>query len=438
MVTSNQKISQVEKLKAHTKEYTGERNLLTLYNSLTKRHEIFQPPKNRSVKMYTCGPSIYRLPHIGNYRTFIFEDILHRYLEYLGYSVERVLNITDVEDKAIAEAENENTTLTELTERNVKIFLEELKNLRVKTPDYVPRSSTSVDQAVRIIESLLKKGYAYWYKGNVYYDPLKFKGFGKLYGLDMSKWPKGKRRFHKDTYRGNRWNRGDFILWRGYRKGDKVYWNTKMGKGRPAWNVQDPAMLTQHLGFEVDICCGGVDNIIRHHDYVIAVIEGVSGKPFAHFWLHAAHLYVDGKKMSKSRGNIIYPSDLLKQRCQWDHIRFFLIYGHYRRRLNFTFATYTKICERLERLRQMVKNLSGHVATAQKSSARARKLLAKLTADFEENMSNDLHIEEAFNLLFNTVYRLVILKEKRKLSKKNSNEAIAKLRQIDQVLQVIF
>ena len=227
-------------------------------------------------------------------------------------------------------------------------------------------------------------------------------------------------------------------MWRGYRKGDKVYWNTKIGKGRPAWNVQDPAMLTQHLGFEVDICCGGIDNIIRHHDYVIAVIEGVSGKPFAHFLLHAAHLYVDGKKMSKSRGNIIYPSDLLKRGCQWDHIRFFLIYDHYRRRLNFTFAKYTQICERLESLRQMVKNLNGRGVTAQKPSARAKKLLAKLTADFEENMSNDLNIKEAFNLLFNTVSKLVILKEKRKLSKKNLNEAIAKLRLIDQVLQIIF
>ena len=417
---------------------TSEKKLLALYNSLTKKLEVFQPLENRNVKMYTCGPSIYRLPHIGNYRTFLFEDVLHRYLEYLGYNVERVLNITDVEDKAIAEAEKGHVSAKELTERNIKIFLEELKNLRAKTPDYLPRSSTSVDQAVRLIEVLLEKGYAYWYKGNVYYDPLKFKGFGKLYGLDMSKWPKKKRRFHKDTYAGNRWNRGDFILWHGYKEGDKVYWETNIGKGRPAWNIQDPAMATQHLGFKADICCGGIDNIIRHHDYVIAVVEGVTDEPFAHYWLHAAHLYVDGKKMSKSRGNIIYPRDLLKQGHQWRHIRFFLIYGHYRRRLNFTFAKYTQVCERLDKLRQMVKNLIGHESTTQKSGVRTKKLVAKLTVDFEENMNNDLHVKDAFDTLFNTVSKLVGLKDKRRSSAEDSNEALARLKAIDKVLQVIF
>lgn len=260
---------------------------------MTQRLEAFQPLEDKQVKMYTCGPSIYQLPHIGNYRTFLYEDILQRYLEYLDYKVERVLNITDVEDKAIEEAEKEDVTLKKLTERNAKIFLEELKMLKAKTPSYIPRSSTTVDQAVSLIEKLLEKGYAYWYKGNVYYNPLKFRGFGKLYGLDMSKWPKEKRRFHKDTYPGNRWNRGDFILWHGYKKGDKVYWDAKLGKGRPAWNVQDPAMAVQRLGYKVDMCCGGIDNVIRHHDYVIAVVEGVTHEQFARYWLHGAHLYVD-------------------------------------------------------------------------------------------------------------------------------------------------
>jgi len=255
----------------------GDARLLKLFNSMTRRLEEFQPFEDGKVRMYTCGPSIYQLPHIGNYRTFLYEDVLHRYLEYLGYRVERALNITDVEDKAIAEAEKQGKMLKELTERHSEIFLDELKKLGAKKPDHIPRSSTSVDQAVRIIETLLKKGYAYWYKGNVYYDPLKFKHFGRLYGLNMTKWPKKKRRFHKDTYPGNRWNLGDFILWHRYKEGEKVYWSTSLGKGRPAWNVQDPAMATQSLGTKVDIYCGGVDNLIRHHDYVIAVVEGFTG-----------------------------------------------------------------------------------------------------------------------------------------------------------------
>lgn len=418
------------------------RFLLTLYNSLTNKLEGFQPSEDKKVKMYTCGPSVYRLPHIGNYRTFLFEDILHQYLEYLGYDMERVITITDVEDKAIAEAEKQQTTVKELTERNIKIFLEELRKLRAKIPEYIPRSSTTVDQAVHLIETLLRKGYAYWYnhsgRRNVYYDPTKLEGFGKLYGLDMSKWSKKKRRFHRDTYPGNRWNRGDFILWHGYKEGDKVYWNTEIGQGRPAWNVQDPAMVTQHLGFKADICCGGIDNLIRHHDYVTAVIEGVTDEPFAHYWLHASHLYVDGKKMSKSRGNIIYPQDLLEQSYEWRHIRFFLIYGHYRRKLNFTFTKYTKVCERLDNLRQMIKKFTSDEAVAQKSGTRTKELVAKLTVNFEKNMNNDLHVKDAFNELVNTVSKLVTLKQRHELSVEDLKRAMAKIRAIDQVLQVIF
>jgi len=405
---------------------------------MTRKLEEFQPFEDGKVRMYSCGPSIYQLPHIGNYRTFLFEDVLHRYLEYLGYKMEWALNITDVEDKAIAEAENEGTTLKELTERNAEIFIEELKKLGVKTPTYIPRPSTSVDQAVRMTETLLKRGYAYWYKGNVYYDPLKFKNFGRLYGLDLTRWPKEKRRFHKDTYPGNRWNLGDFILWHGYKEGEKVYWNTSLGKGRPAWNVQDPAMATQSLGRKVDIYCGGVDNLIRHHDYVIAVAEGFTGEQFARYWLHGEHLYVDGKKMSKSRGNIIYPKDLIERGCQWQHIRFFLINGYYRKRLNFTFKKFKKACDRLHKFKDMVHRLQNFKKPVGESDPKIKRLVAGLRKDFEENMNNDLHVKNVFNALFRTVSKLVSLTERGKVSAADAEEAVAELKRIDQVLQVIF
>jgi len=388
--------------------------------------------------MYTCGPSIYQLPHIGNDRTFLYEDLLLRYLEYLGYRVERTIFITDVEDKAITEAEKEDTTLKELTEKNANMFLNELENLRAKKPTYIARSSTSVDQAVQLITTLLKKGYAYRYKGNVYYDPLKFKDFGRLYRLDMSKWPKVNRRFHKDTYPGNRWNLGDFILWHGYREGDKVYWNTSIGKGRPAWNVQDPAMALQSQGLKADIYCGGVDNLIRHHDYVIAVVEGASGEAFARYWLHGEHLFVDGKKMSKSRGNIIYPEDLIERGCEWQHIRFFLINGYYRKRLNFTFDKFKKACDRLRKFKDMVKKLQNVKTKPEKSNLKTRKLIAKLKTDFEENMNIDLHVKNAFDAIFKTASKLVSLVGKGKVNASEAEEAAATLKAIDQVLQVIF
>jgi len=251
----------------------------------------------------------------------------------------------------------------------------------------------------------------------------------------MHKWPKKKRRFHKDTYPGNRWNRGDFILWYGYKEGDNVYWDTEIGKGRPAWNIQDPAMLTQHLGFKADICCGGIDNIIRHHDYVIAVIEGITKENVASCWLHAGHLYIDGKKMSKSLGNIIYPQDLLKKGYQWVHIRFFLIYGHYRQRLNFTLEKFDKVCKRLDTFKQMVKNLSSYENYAKKPDVKTRKAIDRLMDDFVKNMNNDLHVKEAFDTLFNNVSKLV--KNKHKISVEDSNKATAKLKGIYKVLQVL-
>jgi cysteinyl-tRNA synthetase len=416
--------------------------LLKLYNSLTRKLEIFEPLENRKVKMVTCGPSIYQLPHIGNYRTFVFEDILNRYLEYLGYKVERLLTITDVEDKALAEAEKRNMPLKELTNGNVKQFIEELKKLKVKIPDYIQRSSAIVEQAVNLIEILVEKGFAYWYthdgRRNVYFDPLKVEGFGKLFGLDMTKWPKQKKRFHRDTYTGNRWNKGDFILWHGYKEGDKVYWDTKIGKGRPSWNIQDPAMIPQDFGFKADIWCSGIDSTYRHHDYIIAIVESITGKPFVHYWLHAAHLIFEGEKMSKRKGNIKYPRDLLETECVWNHIRFFFIYGHYRHKLNFAFKDYNKICKLLRSFRKMVKKLDATEDSEQKSSAAAKKLVKKIKSYFEEHMNDDLQVKAAFDSLYKTVSSLVKLKEQKMLSVEDSKEALAELKAIDYVLQAIF
>jgi len=415
----------------------GDFKLLMLTNSLTRKLEKFQSNEPKKVKMWTCGPSIYLLPHIGNYRTFLYEDILNRYLEYLGYDVERALNVTDIEDKAIAEAEKERVTLKELTEDNTKVFLDELQKLGAKMPTHFTKSSLSVEEAVKIIEALLKKSYAYWYHDNVYFDPLKFKDFGKLYGLNMKRWPKEKRRFHKDTYPGNRWNLGDFILWHGYHEGEKVYWQTSLGKGRPAWNIQDPAMVSQTLGYKVDIYCGGVDNLIRHHDYVKAIMESLTDERFAYYWLHGEHLFVDGKKMSKSRGNIIYPKDLVERGCQWQHIRFFLINGYYRKRLNYTHKKFEKACNRLHVFKEMVKKLQS-VKTTGKSNGKTKRLVARLKRDFEEQMDNDLHVKKAFDALFIDVSKLADLAIKGEVSAEDARLAVSELREIDEVLNVIF
>ncbi|MFX1485826.1 MAG: class I tRNA ligase family protein [Promethearchaeota archaeon] len=414
--------------------------MLRLFNTLTHKKEPFISREGKKVKMYTCGPSVYRRPHIGNYRTFLYEDVLQRYLEYLGYNVIRLVTLTDVEDKAIYEAENKKTALENLTQRIAEVFFSEEKLLGIKPADFFPRSSTSVDQAVELIKILIDKGYAYWHKHenrlNVYLDPLKIKEFGKLSKIDMNNWPKSKRRFHKDNYPGTPWNKGDFILWHGHKKADKVYWDTDIGKGRPAWNVQDGAMVTKHLGFSVDIACGGIDNLVRHHDYNIAVIEGVSNKEFSHYWLHGEHLLVDGKKMSKSRGNVYYPGDLIQMGYSEKHIRFFLIYEHYRKRLNFTVKKFKRISQRLDNFRDTIGDLiSGESG---ESSQTARSLVAEIITSFEENMNNDLNVKNGFDDLQRIILGLNTLRKNGRLATEDAAAAVASLQKIDQVLRVIF
>ncbi len=411
-----------------------------MYNTLTKKTEPFKPREDMKVKMYTCGPSTYQRPHIGNYRTFLFEDVLQRYLEYLGYKVTRLITLTDVEDKALAQAKKEARSVEELTSQHEDTFFKDFTLLKIKVPDYTVRASTVVDQAAKLTATLVKKGLAYWHRHegaeNAYFDPLKFGGFGKLTRLDMSKWPKKKRRFHKDTYPGTPWNRGDFILWHSCKKGDSACWETEIGKGRPAWNIQDAAMVTKHLGFTLDVACGGVDNLVRHHDYTIAVAEGVSGKQFARYWLHGAHLFVDGKKMSKSKGNVYYPADLSAKGYRNDHVRFFLIYGQYRKKLNFTWKKLAETSRRLDAFKGMVQDLEN--AEVAHSSERAKKLAVSIVSGFEEDMDNDLDVKAAFDALYATVAALHKLMKQGKLSAEEAKAAVNGLRRVNSVLQVIF
>jgi len=390
--------------------------------------------------MYTCGPSTYQRAHIGNYRTFLFEDVLQRYLEYLGYKVTRLITLTDVEDKALAQTKKEKLSLEELTKRNEDRFFRDFELLKIKVPDYTVKASTVVDQAAKLTATLVDKGLAYWQRHegaeNAYFNPLKFEGFGKLARLDMSRWPRKKRRFHKDTYPGTPWNRGDFVLWHGCKKGDSACWETQIGKGRPAWNIQDAAIVTKHLGFAVDVACGGVDNLVRHHDYTIAVAEGVSGMKFARYWLHGAHLFVDGKKMSKSKENVYYPEDLSAKGFRKEHVRFFLVYGQYREKLNFTWKKLAETSRRLDAFKDMVQDLEK--AKSANSRERVQKLAAGTVSDFETCMDDDLDVKAAFDSLYAMVAALHKLMKQGKLSVEDAKTAVNGLRRVDSVLQVIF
>jgi cysteinyl-tRNA synthetase len=406
-----------------------------LYNSMSRSKEVFRPREDRRVKVFTCGPSTYRRPHVGNYRTFLYEDVLVRYLEYKGYEVQRVINFTDVEDKMLEEAVQEGRRPQAIAAEVGRRFLRETSRLRVKLPAQIARASESVPQAVSLIQRLLDQGVAYWYRGNVFFDPLKVKDFGKLYRLDMTRWPKRKVRFKKDTYNGLRWNRGDFILWHGYNNGDLSVWDTAIGKGRPSWNIQDPAMITEHLGEQVDINCGGIDNIYRHHDYNIAIMEALSGKRYANYYLHGAHLYVDGKPMSKSRGNIVYLEELEAKGYRPYHVRFFLIYAHYRQRLNLTEARIDRAARQLDGLRSLVAELRAGGGRGA-GDLRLARLLARLPEEFERGMDDDLNVGAAVNALS------ALLREIRDsfhpLPPAAAERLEAELARIDGVLQVLL
>jgi cysteinyl-tRNA synthetase len=413
--------------------------MLKLFNTLTRKTEPFKPLEDETVKMYTCGPSTYMRPHIGNYRTFLYEDILQRYLEYLGYRITRLMTLTDVEDKAIAEAEKEHLSLDELTSRNEAQLFKDFKLLKIKIPNYMVRASTVADQSAQLIQTLLDNGYAYWHmhegRRNAYFDPLKFQGFGKLAKLDMTTWPKRKRRFHKDTYPGTPWNRGDFILWHGCKK-DHICWETEIGKGRPAWNIQDAAIVTKHLGFTVDIAAGGIDNLVRHHDYTLSVAEAVSGKNLANFWLHGAHLFVEDAKMSKSKGNVIYPQDLTSKGYRNDQVRFFLIYKHYRKKLNFTYERLSAASRRMDAFKSMVQDLKDAAST--KSSEKAKKLVCGIIPCFENAMNDDLNVKDAFDCVFDIVLKLDNLNENKELNSEDAKVALESLERVDRVLRIVF
>lgn len=411
------------------------RSALTLYNTMKRAGGRFSPRYAHKVKLFTCGPSVYRPQHLGNYRTFFYEDILHRYLEYLNYDVLRVLNYTDIEDKSIAEAQHKGLTPEQLTAPIEEKFVEDCDYLSIRLPPEIPRSSTSVETAAAIIAVLRDKGHAYGHGRDFYFDPLTFEGFGRLFRLDMSKWPGKKRRFSRDTYPGRRWNLGDFILWHGCGRDDTVCWDTDIGRGRPAWNVQDPAMIVKHLGTEIDISCGGIDNLYRHHDYTIAVVEGYSGVELAPWWLHGEHLLVDGSKMSKSKGNVLYPDELRGRGYDGAAVRYFFAGRHYRSRLNFTYPALEQAArdhEELVGLSSVFTRAEDVDTRVSSRSAPAELLLKK----FDEALGDDLHTDTALPELRRTLLPLAEAKREGRLARDDAAGLKTALSRIDSVLQI--
>lgn len=406
---------------------------------MTGQLETLSPLEPGRVRIFTCGPSIYRRPHIGNYRTFLFEDTLVRFLGFLGMKVDRVINLTDIEDKTIEESISKNLGIRELTGEMAQFFYRDAEALGILLPPNIPASSSSIAEAVHIIQILLEKGNAYDYRGDIFFDPLTYPGFGKLYKLDMSRWPAKKVRFSKDTYIGNRWNLGDFILWHKERGENIAFWNTSLGRGRPSWNIQDPAMIYQRLGDQVDINCGGIDNIYRHHDYNIAIMESFTGKEYARCYLHGEHLLVENKTMSKSRGNIIYPEDVVAKGYTARDLRFFLTTSrHYREKLNFTWQGLESSSRRLGAINARIASLlgrsSGSLHTEAWPPGKGVELAGKLERGFVAAMEDDLSLYRAVEWVESV---LLSVEPGTNLEKADRTRLVATLRRIDSVLNCL-
>jgi len=301
----------------------------------------------------------------------------------------------------------------------------------MKTPEFLPRASENVESAVEIIESLLRTGIAYRYDTNIYFDPLKFPRFGILYGLDMRRWPKKKIRFHKDTYPGMRWNRGDFIIWHGCQAEDRVCWDTSLGCGWPAWSIQDPSMIAPLFNEPLSIYCGGIDNLVRHHDYSLAILESIRPYPMAKYWLHCHHLQVNGKKMSKSLGNIVYLEMLTNKGFTAQEVRFFLIDGHYRRKMNFRDDRFRMSAEKLRALRNRIRGIAQRARGALQSGSES---VARLEALFRAGMDDDLQTGKAID----SMAGLLAQQELTTMTRQEAAALLASLQHIDGVLQVLF
>jgi len=308
---------------------------MKLYNTFTRKKEEFKPIRKNEVRMYSCGPTVYNFAHIGNFRSFIFVDILKRYLKFKKYKVKHVMNITDIDDKIIKKCSANNLSLEEYTNKYREAFFDDLNTLNIQKADIFPKATAHISDMVNLIKKLLDKGIAYKTSdGSIFFNISKFPDYGKLQKLNSDQMKKGKRvetdEYDKDSVY-------DFALWKGYKPEDgDIFWETEIGKGRPGWHIECSAMSTKYLGKTFDIHTGGVDLIFPHHENEIAQSEGANDQKFVNYWMHCEYLGLKDSKMSKSLGNTVYIKDLIKKNYSARAIRYVLLSVHYRQKLNFS------------------------------------------------------------------------------------------------------
>jgi cysteinyl-tRNA synthetase len=371
---------------------------LRFYNTLTQQVEPFMLLEGNTVRVYTCGPTVYNFAHIGNFRTFAFEDILRRWLLYRGFELDHVMNITDVDDKIIRNALAENKTLAEYTANYTQAFLEDSAALRLQRPERMVKATEHIPEMVHAIEQLAERGFTYESDGSIYYRIAKFPGYGKLSHNDFSGIRAGAR-VDVDEY--DKANARDFVLWKAPKDGEP-FWESEIGPGRPGWHIECSAMAMKYLGETLDIHAGGVDLIFPHHENEIAQSEAITSKPFARFWLHSEFLSIEAQKMSKSAGNFFTLRDLLADGYLPEVVRYLLTSVPYRKKLNFSVDGLKAAATAIDRLR----NFKLRLETDKYPEGASDKILERTrlaVRQFEDSLDDDLNTAEALAALFEFV-----------------------------------
>ncbi len=407
----------------------------TLFNTLSRRLEPFEPLEPGRVRLYTCGPTVYNVAHIGNFRAYLFEDLLRRQLESLGFKVFQVMNLTDVDDKTIRGAREAGGSLDAFTRPFKAAFFEDIRALNIHPAEKYPAATEHIPEMIALIEALFKAGVAYRSgDGSVYFSIAKFPAYGKLGRLDLAGLKPGAR-VVQDEYQKD--NLADFALWKAWSAEDgEVGWDSPWGRGRPGWHIECSAMSMKYLGATFDLHTGGVDNIFPHHEDEIAQSEAATGRPFVKYWMHCAHLVVDGRKMSKSLGNFYTLRDVFQRGYTGREVRFALLSGHYRQVLNFSFAALDAARASLGRLDEFRARLGAPAGQQPRAAlaAPATAWIDKARTDFESAMNDDLNTPLALAALFELVREGHKRLDAQALSAAEAHCLIGALESLDRVL----
>ena len=402
---------------------------MIFYNSLSRKKEVFKPIDKKLITLYTCGPTVYDSPHIGNYRTFLFEDLLKRTLIASGFKVQHAMNITDIDDKTIKASTNENIDLKEFTKKYINIFFDELKILRILPADYYPRATKYIADMINIIKDLIAKKHAYATPfGDVYFSVESFQKYGTLTNLKLDKLIQSERvlsdEYGSDTIQ-------DFALWKAYKPNDgNVFWQSPWGKGRPGWHIECSAMAMNLLGNNIDIHCGGVDNKFPHHENEIAQSECFSQSKFVNYWLHSDFLLVDGEKMSKSKGNFYTLNDIIKKGMSVEEFRYMIFSAHYRSKINFSLKRINNAKKAISR----ITNLKHKLISIAKDKIQAFPNAKKR---FHEALKDDLDSPKAFSIFFEWLKDINLMIDNGTLSQTEAAKSLNFVNFFDYVFQII-